>query len=143
LNAKRKIKRALVPVKINGSIFKNPQLWKLLLIVTVLLPIVPTLVFWSQSGFRALMSKAVLDKFTANAFVFPVFLVLSKEELRRFIKAVMLPFSALLMFGGPTYAILFLQKLNIPYIILVPVGFALFTAGLILFLRSIKEEVKP
>lgn len=142
MTAKGKRKKALVPVKIDASILKNPRLWKLLLIVAVLTPIFSTLVFWAQEGFRMPISKAVFDNIAAYPAVFPVFLVLSKEELRRFIKAVILPFSALLMFGGPTYAILFLQKLNIPYIILVPVGFALFTAGLILFMRSIKEEVK-
>lgn len=71
------------------------------------------------------------------------FFVLTKEEQKRSIRAVMLPLSTLLMFGGPTYALLLLQKLDIPYVVLVPVGFALFTAGLILFLRFIKEEVKP
>lgn len=224
--AKRKRKRVLVPVKFDASILKNPQFLNALLIVAVLVPIVSTLVFWSQEGFKTPMSKAVFDKVAGSPVVFPVFLVLvaasfwlqyrnlptenkqkmlgktptliflglgvavfslvliwwqdpaasartiisqfarsvfvsgsvvaltlgsviliflvlSKEEQQRFVRAVMLPFSALLMLAGPTYVILFLQKLNIPYVVLVPVGFASFTAGLILFLRLIKEEVKP
>ncbi len=71
------------------------------------------------------------------------FFVLKKEEQKRLIWAVMIPVSALLIFGGPTYVLLFLQKLEVPYIVRVPIGLASFTAGLIIFLRLIKEEVKP
>jgi len=227
LAAKRKRKKALVPVKFDASILKNPQFLNALLIVAVLVPIVSMLVFWSQEGFKAPMSAKVFDSVARNPVIFPVFLVLvaasfwlqyrnlptgskremlgktaipiflglavavfslvliwwrnppdastrtivsqfantmplsgsavaltlggvilaflvlSKEEKNRLVRAVAFPFSALLMFGGPTYAILLLNRLNIPYIILVPIGFASFTAGLIIFLRLIKEEVKP
>lgn len=63
-----------------------------------------------------------------------------KEDQVRFIKAVLILFSAFLMFGGPTYLILIIQRLDIPYPILILIGLSSFTVGVILFIRLIQEE---
>ena len=64
----------------------------------------------------------------------------STEERSRIFKVILILFSAFLMFGGPTYFLLVLQKLDIYYPVLVLIGLASFTAGVILFFRLIREE---
>jgi len=69
-----------------------------------------------------------------------IFLLSSKEDQRRSIKVTLMLIAALLVFGGPTYLISVLQTLDIPYILVVLLGFFSFAVGLILLIRLIKEE---
>lgn len=64
----------------------------------------------------------------------------SAEERSRIFKVILILFSAFLMFGGPTYLLLVLRKLDIYYPVLLLIGVASFTAGVILFTRLIREE---
>lgn len=69
-----------------------------------------------------------------------IFLISSKEEQRRSIKAALTLIAAFLVFGGPTYLLFFLQTLNLPYLLLVLVGLFSFVVGVILFTRLIEEK---
>lgn len=73
-----------------------------------------------------------------------IFLLSSKEEQRRSIKAALTLIAAFLVFGGPTYLLFFLQALNLPYLLLVLIGLFSFVVGIILFTKLIEEkEPKP
>lgn len=86
--------------------------------------------------------KVVLGSVISSKLVRVVLisLFLLKDEWRSFIKVALILFAAFLMFGGPTYLILVLQKLDISYPFLVLLGLASFTVGVILFTRLIQEE---
>lgn len=60
----------------------------------------------------------------------------------RFAKIVLTIFAVLLIFGGPTYLMYVLQRLDIPSVLFTIVGLAAFTAGVILFMHLAKEEEK-
>ena len=51
-------------------------------------------------------------------------------------------FAVFLIFGGPTYLLYVLDNLEVPRLIILPVGLAAFIAGIILFVYSSKEEGK-
>jgi len=73
-----------------------------------------------------------------------IFLLSSKEEQRRSIKAALTLIAAFLVFGGPTYLLFFLQRLNLPYLLLVLIGLLSFVVGIILLTKLIEEkEPKP
>ncbi len=59
-----------------------------------------------------------------------------------FVKVALILIAAFLIFGGPTYLMLVLQRLEISYSYIVILGLTSFTAGLILFTRLIREEKK-
>jgi len=65
-----------------------------------------------------------------------------KEEQKGVVHAVLMLFAALLTFGGPTYLLYILQKLVIPILLLLLLGLASFTAGVILFAYLLKGERK-
>jgi len=69
-----------------------------------------------------------------------IFLLSSKEEQRRSIKAALTLIAAFLVFGGPTYLLFFLQALNLPYLLLILVGLFSFVVGIILFTKLIEEK---
>ncbi len=50
--------------------------------------------------------------------------------------------AAFLIFGGPTYLLYILDKLEIPRLFILLIGLAAFTAGIILFAYLSKEEGK-
>ncbi len=62
-----------------------------------------------------------------------------KEKL---LKATLTLLAALLMFIGPTYLLLILQKLGVPHLLLLLSALASFTAGIILILYLTAEEKK-
>lgn len=57
----------------------------------------------------------------------------------RFAKTTLTVLAVLLIFGGPTYLMLTLQRLGIPSLLFTLTGLASFTAGVILFMHLAKE----
>jgi len=65
------------------------------------------------------------------------------ERKTAFVRAVLLILAALLIFGGPTYAVYVLRHLaGLPYIIVVLVGLIAFVVGILLFLRLVGKQTK-
>ena len=65
-----------------------------------------------------------------------------KKGQKRFAKALLTLFAAFLIFGGPTYLLYILDKLEVPRLLVLLVGLAAFTTGIILFAYLSKEEGK-
>ncbi len=65
-----------------------------------------------------------------------------KKGQKRFAKALLMLFAAFLIFGGPTYLIYILDKLDLPRLVILPIGLVAFVAGLILFTYLSKEDTK-
>jgi len=65
-----------------------------------------------------------------------------KKGQKRFAKALLRLFAVFLIFGGPTYLLYILDKLEVPRLLVLLVGLAAFTAGIILFVYLSKEEGK-
>ena len=65
-----------------------------------------------------------------------------KEGKKSFAKALIRLFAVFLIFGGPTYLLYILDKLEIPRLLVLFVGLAAFAAGIILFVYLSKEEEK-
>jgi len=70
------------------------------------------------------------------------FLQSSKKGQKNFAKALLRLFAVFLIFGGPTYLLYILDKLEIPRLPVLLVGLAAFTVGIILFVNLSKEEGK-
>ena len=66
----------------------------------------------------------------------------SLKVSNRTVKAIFAFLAALLTFGGPTYMIYVLEKLGVPYLLYILLGLVSFTAGVILFIRLVREEQK-
>ena len=107
------------------------------------------LLWWQEPTIRV---RTIISEITHKPFILGsilgltlsgiglIFLLSSKEKQRRCFKAVLTLSAAFLVFGGPTYLMFMLEKLKVPYPLLVLVGLSSFTAGVILFTRLIKEE---
>ena len=65
-----------------------------------------------------------------------------KKGQESFAKALLRLFAVFLVFGGPTYLLYILDRLEIPRLLVLLVGLAAFAAGIILFVYSSKEEGK-
>ena len=61
---------------------------------------------------------------------------------KRFVKALLMLFAAFLIFGGPTYLLYILDKMEIPRLLILLIGLAAFTTGITLFAHLSKEEGK-
>ncbi len=61
---------------------------------------------------------------------------------KRVIKVFLTLLAALLTFGGPTYAMSVLENLGVPHLLYLLLGLALFTAGVILFIRLFGEKAE-
>jgi pilus assembly protein TadC len=61
---------------------------------------------------------------------------------KRTTKAILTLLAALLTFGGPTYMMYILEKLDVPHPLYLLLGLASFTAGVILFTHLIGEEAE-
>lgn len=135
--------------------FEDARTWKVLLVAAAIaVPAITTLFFWFQTGFKGPMPTEVFGRVAGDPLIFfasmgqvvtfggisLIFSLSSKEAQRRFLKAVLTLLAAFLTFGGPTYLMLILERLKLPYPLLVVVGLSSFTAGVILFTRLIKEE---
>jgi hypothetical protein len=59
---------------------------------------------------------------------------------KAWIRSIVTVFSVLLMLGGPTFFIYILQRLGVPYPLLILIGLGSFTIGIILFMGLAKEE---
>jgi len=66
----------------------------------------------------------------------------SKKGQKRFAKALLTVIAAFLIFGGPTYLLYILDKMEIPRLFILLIGLAALTAGIILFAHLSKEEGK-
>ncbi|NIW15135.1 MAG: hypothetical protein GWN31_14655, partial [Candidatus Thorarchaeota archaeon] len=64
----------------------------------------------------------------------------SKETQKKSVKAGLTVVAAFLVFGGPTYLVYALQRVDVPYPFLALLGLASFTVGLFLFMRLMKEK---
>jgi len=58
----------------------------------------------------------------------------------RIVRALLIFLAALLTFGGPTYLMHLLESLGIPHLLYILLGLALFTAGVIIFMRLFGKE---
>lgn len=70
------------------------------------------------------------------------FLLSSKEEQKRCVRALTMLLAAFLTFVGPTYLLYILQRLAVPGLLLILLGLASFTVGIILFANLLKGERK-
>jgi len=59
---------------------------------------------------------------------------------KAWIRSILTVFSVLLMIGGPTFLIYILQRFGVPHPLLILVGLASFTIGILLFVGLSKEE---
>jgi cytochrome c biogenesis protein CcdA len=60
-----------------------------------------------------------------------------------FVRVVLFILAALLIFGGPTYAVYVLRHLaGLPYVLVVIVGLIAFAIGILLFLRLVGKQTK-
>jgi len=62
--------------------------------------------------------------------------------MKEMVRALLMLLAALLTFGGPTYLIYVLKKLDVPHLISLLIGLASFTVGLTLFVYLLKGERK-
>jgi len=62
--------------------------------------------------------------------------------MKEVVKALLMLFAALLTFGGPTYFLYVLEKLDVPRILSLLIGLASLTVGLSLFVYLLKGERK-
>jgi len=71
--------------------------------------------------------------------------VLKKVEVKGVFRAILILIAAILTFGGPTYFLLILNRLDVPQPILVLLGLASLIMGIVLLAKFIKEaeEKKP
>lgn len=69
----------------------------------------------------------------------PTFISLKKGE-KGFVRAMLIVFAAFLIFGGPTYLLYVLDRLEVPRVLVATIGLSAFTAGVILFNYLSKEE---
>jgi cytochrome c biogenesis protein CcdA len=65
------------------------------------------------------------------------------ERKTAFVRVVLFILAALLIFGGPTYAVYVLRHLaGLPYMLVVLVGLIAFGVGIWLFLRLVEKQTK-
>lgn len=64
------------------------------------------------------------------------------ERKTVFVRAVLFILAALLVFGGPTYFVYAMQKVNLPYLVSVFVGLIAFAGGILLFWRLARKQTK-
>jgi len=67
---------------------------------------------------------------------------MAKAVKERFVRAVLTVLAASLTFGGPTYLLYVLRKFALPGLLLLLIGLASFTVGIILFAYLLKSEEK-
>ncbi len=67
---------------------------------------------------------------------------MAKTVKERFVQVVLILIAASLTFGGPTYLLHFLRRFALPSPLLILLGLAFFTVGIILFLYLLKGEEK-
>ena len=65
-----------------------------------------------------------------------------KRGQKSFAKALLRLFAVFLIFGGPTYLLYILDKLEVPRLLVLLVGLAAFTAGVFLFVYLSEEKGK-
>jgi hypothetical protein len=66
--------------------------------------------------------------------------VSKKVERKGTLRAILILIAAILTFGGPTYILMILQKLDVPQPLLALLGLASLTLGIVLLAKFIKEE---
>jgi hypothetical protein len=67
---------------------------------------------------------------------------MAKAVKERFVRAVLMLLAAFLTFGGPTYLLYVLQRLAVPTPLLILLGLASFTVGIILFAYLLEGKEK-
>ena len=70
------------------------------------------------------------------------FLRPSKEGQKTFVKVLLMLLAVFLIIGGPTYLLYILNQMEIPRLLILLIGLAAFTVGIILFAYLSKEEGK-
>jgi len=66
--------------------------------------------------------------------------VFKKGERKEVFRAILILIAAILTFGGPTYFLMILQRLDVPQPLLVFLGLASLTIGIVLLAKFVKEE---
>jgi len=62
--------------------------------------------------------------------------------MKEAVRALLMLLAAFLTFGGPTYLLYILEKLDVPRLLSLLMGLASFTVGVILFVYLLKGERK-
>jgi len=70
------------------------------------------------------------------------FFLSPKEQQKRCVRALTMLVAAFLTFAGPTYLLFILERLAIPGLLLILLGLASFTVGIVLFANLLKGERK-
>ena len=65
-----------------------------------------------------------------------------RGERKGALRAILILIAAILTFGGPTYFLMILKRLDVPQPLLVLLGLASLTLGTVLLAKFIKEEEK-
>ena len=65
-----------------------------------------------------------------------------RKRQKNFAKALLRLFAVFLVFGGPTYLLYILDKLEVPRLLVLLVGVAAFAAGIVLFVYLSEDEGK-
>jgi hypothetical protein len=63
-----------------------------------------------------------------------------RKRQKSFAKALLRLFAVFLIFGGPTYLLYILDKLEVPRLLVLLIGLAAFAAGIFLFVYLSEEE---
>jgi len=66
--------------------------------------------------------------------------VSKKRERKGVFRAILILIAAILTFGGPTYFLMILNRLDVPQQLLVLLGLASLTVGIVLLAKFVKEE---
>ncbi len=66
--------------------------------------------------------------------------MLKKGAWKGAFRVILILIAAILTFGGPTYILMILQRLDVPQPLLVLLGLASLTVGIVLLAKFVKEE---
>lgn len=122
----------------------------ILIAIGIGVAVISSIFLWQQDPAispRTIMSRLIDRPYIPGASVgltfvgiVMVFFLSSKETQKKSVKAGLTVVAAFLVFGGPTYLVYVLQRVDVPYPFLALLGLASFIVGLFLFMRLMKEK---
>lgn len=62
--------------------------------------------------------------------------------MKKAVRALLMLLAAILTFGGPTYLLYILERLDVPRLLSLLIGLASLTVGIVIFVYLLKEERK-
>lgn len=122
----------------------------ILIITGIGIAIIASIITWQQNPAaspRTIISNLMNPPYIIGAAVgltvigiIAMFFRQSKETKRTSIRVFLMLLAAFLVFGGPTYLMYVLQQVITSYSLVLLLGITSFIAGLLLFMRLIKEK---